>query len=194
MADNGAQGPPPGPERTPRRLQALLLVIGVALAAALVAGLALATFLRVGLWRSDVALFSDAVANDPENANTRCLLGVALVAEGRVEAGEAELLRAASGSLEPPRNGRWIVPLALMAAGGARELQGDMRGAEALLKASVELARPRELDVPTCALAGFYVRRGAREKARAALLHAIERDPGAGAVRDALKVLDAEER
>lgn len=151
--------------------------IGLALAVAAVLVLEAATFLRIGVWRNDLALFSDAVASDPENGNARCLLGVALNDVGRYEEGEAELLRAASLSSEPPANGRWLVPLALMTAGGGREVQADLRGAESMLTMAVDLARPSEIDLPACGLAGFYVRRGAREKARAVLVRAIERAP-----------------
>lgn len=167
-------------------------VIGGALAAALVASLAVATVLRIEIWRSDVALFTDALASDPENANTRWMLGVALLHDGRTEASEHELRRAAALCMDPPRgNGRWLLPLVLVSLGSAREIQKDFEEAEASYAAAFQLARPREVDRPACAYADFCARRGRRDLARGVLTRAVERDPdGARLSRERLRTFE----
>jgi tetratricopeptide (TPR) repeat protein len=148
---------------------------GAALAAMVVA-LALATALRIGVWRNDFTLFADAVESDPENAISHRSLGLAYVRAGRLGEAEAELRRAAALTRERPPLGKWLLPRIVGELARVQEMRGDMAGAELSFEAGLSIAPAGDADIPAFSLAGFRERRGELEAARRACLRGIELD------------------
>jgi tetratricopeptide (TPR) repeat protein len=169
-------------------------VLAAALGGAIVLALGTATWLRVGVWRDDLTLFRDATAADPESTIQRRYLGLALMRAGRLDEGERELRRAAGlAALAGPGQSEHLV-LALRDLGETLEKTGDLAEAGRSFDAAASVAAESgaEVDAAGLALAGFRLRRGEVEGARAALAAAIARDPAhAESCRAALGRLDA---
>jgi hypothetical protein len=167
-------------------------VVGLAcvLALLLLAGAARA---RVGVWRDDVTLFGDAVATEPGKPLWHHLLGRALVGAGDAAAGRAEMARAQALAPGGTVGGYCPIPVVVATLARAREAAGDLGAAERMLRTTLDEARPGEVDAAAVDLAGFYLRRGDRGRARDAYLEAVARDPDAAPrAVEALRQLDRE--
>jgi len=164
-----------------------------ALALAGLCACALAARARVGVWQSDVTLFADAAATQPAKPLWHHLLGRALVDTGATEAGRAEIALARRLAPNGIVDGYCPLPVVVGELARQHERAGDLGAAEAMLRTALAEARPGETDAAAVDLAGFYLRRGDRQRARDAYLEAVTRDPGeAPRATEALEQLDRE--
>ena len=148
---------------------------------------------RVDVWRNDVTLFADAAATEPGKPLWHHLLGRALIMSGAAETGRAEMALARRLAPNGVVDGYCPMPAVVGELARQRERAGDLDAAEAMLRTALVEARPGETDAAAVDLAGFYLRRGDRARARDAYLDAVTRDPDdAPRATEALRQLDRE--
>jgi len=185
-------GPPPSDLQEELRVVARRRRLTAALCALLLA-MGVGTHIRSRAWASDLALWEDAAAKEPENRVARRLLGFALsrrAGPGDLARAEGELLTALDlEQRQPPMRG--ASPLPVIAAEAARlmEARGERAGAEGLLTAVA--AKLPNSEIAALALARLHEGRGDRERAREALRSYLARHPEAAAARAQLSALEA---